>query len=126
MAVDAGSLTVISTVLVAILGSGGVGGWMIARANARPTMEAALNAAVNAILEAYQKELRAQGVIIGALRGDVERLSRLVMEQSETISEQTETIEGLEGHIDALSEAMKKAGVPLPPRKKRSGAKETS
>ncbi len=124
MAPDAASITMIGTVLVAVLGSGGLGGYLIARVNSRPTMATALNAAVEIILTKYQAELRAQGEIIAALRGDVATLSRLVMEQNETITEQTETIEGLESHIDVLSEAMKAAGVPLPPRKKRSGAKD--
>jgi peptidoglycan hydrolase CwlO-like protein len=126
MTLDAPTMTALGAILVAVLGSGGVGGYMIARVNARPTMAAALNAAVGAILETYQKELRAQGEIIGALRGDVEKLSRLVMEQNETITEQTETIEGLESHIDVLSEAMKQAGVPIPPRRKRSPSKDTA
>lgn len=124
MTLDAPTITALGAALVALMGGGGLGGYMVARVNARPTMAAALNAAVGAILETYQKELRAQGEIIGALRGDVERLSRLVMEQNETITEQTETIEGLESHIDVLSEAMKTAGVPIPPRKKRSVPKD--
>lgn len=124
MTLDAPTMTALGAILVAVLGSGGLGGYLIARVNARPTMASALNAAVEIILKKYQEELRAQGEIIGALRGDVAKLSRLVMEQNETITEQTETIEALEGHIDLLSEAMKTAGVPIPPRRKRSAAKD--
>lgn len=124
MILDAASVTTIGVVLAAVLGSGGLGGYVIARVNSRPTMASALNAAVEIILKKYQEELRAQGEIISALRNDVAILSRLVMEQSETITEQTETIEGLESHIDVLSDAMKAAGVPIPPRKRRSGAKD--
>lgn len=124
MPLDAPSLTTIGVVLAGLFGSGGLGGYLIARVNSRPTMASALNAAVEIILKKYQEELRAQGEIISALRGDVAKLSRLVMEQNETITEQTETIEGLESHIDVLSEAMKAAGVPIPPRRKRANSKD--
>ena len=42
----------------------------------------------------------------------------VVVEQAETIAEQTETIETLKVHIDDLDAVIKQAGVPLPQRRR--------
>lgn len=123
MNLDAHSTALVVGVVTALFGASGLGGYFIARVNAGPALAAALNAATDLLLKRYAEELLAQGKIIAALRADIEKLSRVVLEQTETIAGQTETIEALEGHIDELGAAMKQAGVPLPQRRRR---KETA
>lgn len=123
MNLDAPLITAAAGLATVLFGSAGLGGYFIARVNAGPALAAALNAATDLLLKRYSEELLAQGKIIAALRADIEKLSRVVLEQTETIAGQTETIEALEGHIDELGAAMKQAGVPLPQRRRR---KETA
>jgi hypothetical protein len=115
----------IAALLVAVLGSGGIASIITARAKAQPVVMEAVSGAMASLAKHYTAELQAQGIIIGALRDDVRKLSMVVLEQSDKISEQTETIEGLEEHIDALSDAMKAAGVPPPERKRKPKSTKT-
>lgn len=95
--------------------SGALAQFLVARVNKAPDMQASLNAAVAGVIQHYEKALERSSSEIAQLRAQIENLRT-------TVEGQTETIEDLEGHIEELTQAMAKAGVVPPPRRKRGAA----
>lgn len=82
-----------------------------AEAAKAPDIQATLNAAVAGVIKHYTDALEAARAEMAALRQTIE-------EQSALIEQQGAIIEDLQRHVDDLTAAMVKAGVPMPTRKK--------
>lgn len=91
---------------------GGLIGYMTAKAQKAPDVQASLNAAVAGVIGHYTTALE-------SARKETAELRLEIADLRQTIQDQSSVIEDLEDHIDTLTTAMTQAGVTAPPRKKR-------
>lgn len=102
--IDAASTTAIAGVAGSAIG--GLFAWLAMREQKAPDVQASIATAVAGIVESYQEALKSAQTAQERLTQQVEHLS--------------DEIEDMRAHIDTLTNALVKHGVPVPERKPRA------